>query len=145
MKHPIRLFALLLGVLLTLSCDRADDLNEIFQGQRFKITGLTYNGTKTVKEVTQFYTSTDVYWIAFTNQTFQGTLQAGMPIEGTWSADGNNRTITFHFTSPTDANNAGELSTLIYNILRGATTYSGDKNVLKIMIDNKSFIEMSSM
>ena len=113
----------IVGIPLLAACSTDDDIDEIFIGNRFKITGLTYNGQKTVKDVKEFYDG-DSYWIAFSRTTVTGMLQQGMKIEGTWSADGSSRELSFDLTY--------------------ASSYSGDKNVLIIKRDNSSFIELRS-
>ncbi len=139
-----------IGIILSLcmllaACSREDDVNEIFVGNRFKITGLTYNGQKTVKDVKEFYEVNDTYWISFSQMTVTGVLQSGMVVEGTWSADGSNRQLTIHLTSPTNANGASDICNKVFNILKNATSYSGDSNVLRIKRDNSTYIELSSL
>lgn len=130
--------------LLLIACSNDDDINEIFINNRFKITGLTYNGQKTVKDVKEFYEVNDTYWIAFSQSAITGVLQPGMKIEGTWNADGKSRELSINLTSPRSAEGASDICSKVFSILTHATSYSGDKNVMKIKWDNGSFIEMSS-
>ena len=130
--------------MLLVACSREEDVNEIFSGNRFKITGLTYNGQKTVKDVKEFYEVNDTYWIAFTQMTVTGVLGPGMNVEGTWKADGSNRQLSFNLTSPKNAEGASDICSKVFSILKNATSYSGDKNVLKIKRDDYTFIELSS-
>jgi len=139
-----RIGTILMMCLLLMACSTDDDINEIFMGNRFKITGLTYNGQKTVKDVKEFYEVNDTYWIAFSQSTFTGVLQPGMKIEGTWNANGSNRALSIDITSPRNAEGASDICSKVFSILKNATSYSGDKNVIQIKRDNSSFIELSS-
>jgi hypothetical protein len=135
---------LLMTCLLLLACSTDDDIEEIFIGNRFKITGLTYNGQKTVKDVKEFYEVNDTYWIAFSQSAITGVLQPGMTIEGTWNANGKNRELTIDLISPKNANGASDICSKVFSIIKNATSYSGDKNVLRIKRNGDSFIELSS-
>ena len=135
---------LLMTCLLLLACNTDDDIEEIFIGNRFKITGLTYNGQKTVKDVKEFYEVNDTYWIAFSQSAITGVLQPGMTIEGTWNANGKNRELTIDLISPKNANGASDICSKVFSIIKNATSYSGDKNVLRIKRNGDSFIELSS-
>ena len=135
---------LLMTCLLLLACSTDDDIEEIFIGNRFKITGLTYNGQKTVKDVKEFYEVNDTYWIAFSQSTITGVLQPWMMIEGTWNANGKNRELTIDLISPKNANGASDICSKVFSIIKNATSYSGDKNVLRIKRNGDSFIELSS-
>lgn len=134
---------LLMTCLLLLACSTDDDIEEIFIGNRFKITGLTYNGQKTVKDVKEFYEANDTYWIAFSQSAITGVLQPGMTIEGTWNANGKNRELTIDLISPKNANGASDICSKVFSIIKNATSYSGDKNVLRIKRNGDSFIELS--
>lgn len=150
MRSTIRITTLLAIVVFTLTCnigcDKADDVNEIFgSGQRFKITGITYNGIKSVKEVSEFYASNNVYWIAFNTQSLQGMLQAGTPVEGVWKANGKSHTMTITLNSPQSDEGMSELCRMVFNILRNTTYYSGDSNVIRIYKSNDTYIDLSSL
>ena len=135
---------ILIVCLLLVACNKEDDVSEIFDGHRFKITGLTYNGQKVVKDVKEFYAGENTYWIAFSQLTFSGVLEAGVTIEGSWSADGKSRKLTMRITSPKNVDNVSDLCGKVFNIIKNATEYSGDKNVLQIKKDNSAYIELSS-
>lgn len=128
---------------LFVSCDKEDDIDEIFCNGMFQITGMTYNGIKTVKDVSEFYKQENTYRIKFNKQTFQGTLQAGSHIEGIWNADGTTHFFSMQFGSNTNVTNSNNaIQQKIYQILSGARKYSGDSNVLKIHDDKDSFVEL---
>lgn len=145
MRQATYIITTLLISILAFSCDKEDDIAEIFDGQRFKITGLTYNGIKSVKEVKEFYESDNIYWITFSSQTFHGTLQAGTDIEGAWTAEGKSRQMSMSFSNSTSTDGMSELCRLVYITLRGATSYSGDRNVIRIYKDNNTYVDMSSL
>ena len=91
----------------------------------------------------EFYDG-DSYWIAFSRTTVTGMLQQGMKIEGTWSADGSSRELSFDLTSPRNAEGTSDICSKVFSVLKNASSYSGDKNVLIIKRDNSSFIELRS-
>ena len=99
---------------------------------------------KTVKDVKEFYEVNGTYWIAFSQSTITGVLQPGMTIEGTWNANGKNRELTIDLISPKNANGASDICSKVFSIIKNATSYSGDKNVLRIKRNGDSFIELSS-
>lgn len=137
--------ALALLTCLTLACDKQDDVTEIFTGHRFKITGITWSGIKTVKEVSQFYAEGSTYWVSFNAQSVYGVLQSGSTIEGTWQAEGKHRHLTISLNRPQSADGMSELCTMVYRVLRDATRYSGDKNVLRIYKTDDTYIDLSSL
>lgn len=144
--RQIIILILVLTPLFTLSsCDKDDDIDEIFNGRRFKVTGITYNGQKTISEVSQLYESANTYYIVFNSLTFQGVLQAGTIIEGTWKANGNSRSFSMTFSNITDLTGANAMCNNVYNVLRNATSYSGDKNIIRIIKDKDTYIELSSL
>lgn len=150
MKSTIRIMTMLALAAFTLAlnvgCDKSDDVNEIFgSGQRFKITGITYNGIKSVKEVSEFYAGSNVYWIAFNTQSLQGMLQAGTRVEGTWKADGKSHTMTIRINSPQSDDGMSELCRMVFNILRNTAYYSGDSNVIRLYKSNDTYIDLSSL
>ncbi len=126
------------------SCSSEDDVTEIFNGRRFKITGLTYNGTKVISDVKQFYEDENTYYIVFNSRTFTGALQAGTVIEGTWNANGDTRSFSMAFGNATSLTGANSMCNNVYNVLVNATSYSGDSNVLRIIKDKDTYIELSS-
>lgn len=138
-------YALIILTCLLSGCSTEDDLNEIFIGNTFHITNLTYNSTTISKDLTELYESgNEAYYIVFNNQTFQGTLRKGTHIEGTWHADGKNNRFSMKFGSSTSLPVRSDIQDKIYDILLNAQSYSGDSNVLKIYKDSSSFITLSS-
>ena len=142
-KFILLLLIVLLPVLIATSCSSSDDLDAIFYGKTWYIHGVTINGKKVVSEIKEIYETPGTYQINFTPSTFTGILTSGSTISGTWSADGKKQSIMLHFDKQ-DGVNQTELSSNIFQILKSATSYSGDVNVLKISKDKNNFIELSS-
>ncbi|MBQ4277959.1 MAG: DUF4847 family protein [Bacteroidaceae bacterium] len=145
MRHYLYIVISLMLMCAALSCDKSDDVSEIFTHHEFKITGITFDGIKVVKEVSEFYAGDGVYWLTFSEQALHGMLQADIAIEGNWHADGNGRTLTISLSRPTTTDGMSELCRKVYGILRDATAYSGDKNVIRIYKTSDTYIDLSSM
>lgn len=142
MKAKFLLLCLL--PLLLWNCESEDDVNEIFNGHTWFITGATVDGTSlTGDEIAALYTNTSSYYLTFSASTFSGVLVTGSIVNGTWSADGGDHSISMTFATATNAT-ATSLSSAIYNILRQATSYSGDSNNLIIKQDSRNYVRFSS-
>ena len=122
-------------------CNKSDDLDTIFEG-RFKITSYRHNAQYENDLLKELNNSKDVYYIVFSGKTFSGMLSEGTSIAGTWDASGSDRTFHIDLTSTNNSDN--KLNRMIINILKNATAYSGDHNVVRIKQDNENFIDMSS-
>ena len=144
MKKTFRILTLLLLLTVAAACNTSDDVTEIFNGHRFKITGITYNGIKTTKEAEELYTDNGTYYITFTSQTIQGMLADGIPVDGTWKAEGKGRKMVISLKRPQSADGMSEVCRLIYLTLKDATSYGGDRNVLRIYRDSNTYIDLSS-
>lgn len=144
MKKTFRILTLLLLLTVAAACNTSDDVTEIFNGHRFKITGITYNGIKTTKEAEELYTDNGTYYITFTSQTIQGMLADGIPVDGTWKAEGKGRKMVISLRRPQSADGMSEVCRLIYLTLKDATSYGGDRNVLRIYRDSNTYIDLSS-
>lgn len=144
MKKTFRILTLLLLLTVAAACNTSDDVTEIFNGHRFKITGITYNGIKTTKEAEELYTDNGTYYITFTSQTIQGMLADGIPVDGTWKAEGKGRKMVISLRRPQSAGGMSEVCRLIYLTLKDATSYGGDRNVLRIYRDSNTYIDLSS-
>lgn len=144
MKKTSRILTLLLLLTVAAACNTSDDVTEIFNGHRFKITGITYNGIKTTKEAEELYTDNGTYYITFTSQAIQGMLADGTPVDGTWKAEGKGRKMVISLRRPQSADGMSEVCRLIYLTLKDATSYGGDRNVLRIYRDSNTYIDLSS-
>lgn len=132
-------------VVVFTSCDKEDDIDDIFVGKTWYVTGATINGNSlTGDEIKQLYVSPSSYMIHFSSDnTFSGTLVAGSHISGSWDADGKRQKISMHFTQSENVNQS-TVSSNIYNILKDAATYSGDVNNIQIKEDKKNFVRFTS-
>lgn len=143
MKATISLLTVILLNILIAGCNEEDDIDEIFCNGTFKITGVTSNGVKIVKDISELYEQDGTYLITFNRQTFQGTLLSGTHIEGTWQADGKDGSFSMKFGSNTDVeSSSSSLQQKIYQILINASHYSGDTNVLRLHDNKDSYIEL---
>ena len=75
MKKTFRILTLLLLLTVAAACNTSDDVTEIFNGHRFKITGITYNGIKTTKEAEELYTDNGTYTSHSPHKPFRECLQ----------------------------------------------------------------------
>lgn len=126
------------------SCNKEDDINSIFAGKTWYITGATINGSVINGELLkELYVSPSSYFIQFSSDnTFNGVLVAGSSIAGTWNANGKKNTFSFHFSKSTDVNNSS-LSNNIFNILKDASSYNGDENNVIIKEDNQNIVRFT--
>ncbi len=136
-----RLLILVTVMLALCSCNKSDDLDEIFSG-KFKITGYRVNGQWDNEKLKELNKSMDNYWIIFSGGTFNGMLIENIPFNGTWKADAESRSMKM--TVGEIPVYPSELSRFVINILKNATSYSGDHNVLRIQQDNNNYIDLNS-
>ncbi len=128
---------------VAVSCDSEDDIDEIFIGHTWKITGATINGQGLESDdITALYTTAGTYELTFSASTFNGTLVAGSSISGSWSADGHDKSFSMHF-SKAENTTTPPLTVNLYNILRQSTSYDGDSHVLRIKQDSNNFVRLT--
>jgi len=134
----------LIPSLLATSCQNEDDIDAIFNGKTWFITGGCINGTN-IKgdDLKSIYANANSYFLTFSASTFGGVLVAGSNVSGTWKADGKDQSIFLNFQSESNVN-LSPLSSNIYNILKNAKYYSGDVNVLRISQDDYNYIRLTS-
>ena len=128
-------------VILSTSCSKEDDVDEIFRGKTWYITGGCIEGKVLNTEVKELYTSPDSYYITFGETTFTGKLAADTFISGAWKANGKDRTLSItidEFSNPS----GNVLSAQLQNVLRIAHGYSGDANILTIEAGTQNFIRL---
>ena len=137
----IWLLGAIIMTLMMAGCNKDDDLGNIFNG-KFKITSYRYNGTYEMEKLKEMNKNMNVYCITFSGNTFTGELNAGRFISGKWSADASNRDFKMEMDEaiPTPT----ELSRMIVNIMKNASGYSGDHNVVRIYSDDKNYIDLDS-
>ena len=139
------LTTMLLSVCLLASCDNEDDIDDIFVGKTWYVTGATINGTSiSGDDIKSLYVSPSSYMIYFSSDnTFSGILAASSNISGKWTADGKKQKMTMTFSKAENVNSS-TLSSNIYNILKDATSYSGDVNNIQIKEDKKNFVRFTN-
>ena len=131
-------------LLLSLSCSREDDIDEIFHGRTWYMNGLVVNGIPDKgDEVKTFYgeEGTGIYYITFSAQTFRGTLSSGTNISGTWSANGKHQTIKL-MLDPIES--LIPFDQKLYNILRSVSSYSSGADFIQLKDNNKNVIMFGS-
>jgi len=145
-KHKLLLmvsgvFALLLS-LSSVSCDNEDDISDIFVGRTWYVTGATVNGQSIDgDELKEIYAQADSYRLTFTATAFSGCLVAGSALSGTWTADGKHHTLSIQIKDAANVESS-TVSRNIYYILRGASSYKGDVNELRIYKDTQNFVRL---
>ncbi len=125
------------------SCsDGGDDIEEIFQGKTWYVTGAKVNGLNVNGEdLLQFYSNP--YYMIFTNNSVSGALEHGSEFVGYWQADGESKTLKITVKNYTTGNST-PLSNKVYDILRNATHYAGDANVLYIKQNDNNYIMLNT-
>lgn len=129
----------------TTACDDEDDIGSIFSGKTWYVSGGEINGNPIAGDnLKSIYAVAATYMIYFSSdQSFSGVLAPGSSIAGTWKANGKSNSMTLQF-SKSDNVNASALSTNIYNVLKGATSYSGDENNIRIKEDSHNYIRFTN-
>lgn len=131
----------LIPIIISTSCSPEDDVEEIFMGKTFYISGATINGKSLNEEVKILYENLDSYYITFYDGTFKGRLDKDCLIAGRWTANGKKRTITLKIDT-FDNITGSILSANLYQIFSQAKTYSGDANILTIKADEQNYIRL---
>ena len=145
MKKYLYIFILLLAAttLATVSCNREDDLDEIFVGKTWYMVGGCLNGQPLNTEVKNFYNyGESAYLLNFQSGTFSGTLSTGVQFSGTWRAVAKSRTITLTLTN--GANCTIPFDRNVYTVIKGITYYKGDNQVLLIHADENNYLRLSN-
>jgi len=144
-QYILFLLLVLIPVLIITSCENEDDIEAIFYGKSWKITGATINGTVLNGEkLSQLYVSDDAYTIYFNDGTFSAAFAPGSNAKGTWKANGKKQTFSVNVTSQSGIE-ASELSAQIFTIFRSATQYKGDVNILRILSDQHNYIRLTAI
>ncbi len=129
--------------LLCVSCSKEDDLNELFIGKKWLMTGATINGNVMNSEVKNLYQSgTSAYFINFATSSFNGTLSEGTNISGNWSADGEKKSMTLSITQT--SGNISVFDKNLYTILKNIKKYEGDSNIMILKQDDDNYIRFSA-
>ncbi len=135
----------LLPLAVATSCEREDDVDAIFDGGTWKVTGVTVGGKAlNGEDLKELYLTEGTYVVRFVAGAFSGTLGAGSSMDGTWWANGRNGgfgMVVEHATG-VDVN---KVSASVFGILEGATRYDGDMNVLRIKKDERNYVQLTKM
>lgn len=131
----------LLIIMVLTGCNKEDDLSQIFSGT-FKITSYRYNHQYDNEKIRELNQNLDLYCITFTGNTFALILNADTRVSGTWYADAESREM--RMTLDTDVQTTSELARMIKNIIKNASSYKGDHNVVRIYESSSNFIDIDS-
>lgn len=131
----------LLPVVLSTSCSKEDDIDEIFMGKTFFISGATIGGKPLQDEVKELYQNLDSYYISFSEGTFTARLDPACTLSGRWSANGKDKTLTLAVDQYDNAS-ASKLSQDLYDIIRRVKVYEGDANILIIKADDQNYLRL---
>jgi len=135
----------LLSAVTLVACSSDDDIDDIFIGKTWYMSGGKLNGTDFSKEqVSSLYIYKDSYWIVFSKDTFTGKLSTNTSFSGTWEADGKHRTLKLNVTSSVNCEES-LLDANIFRVIKNVNRYSGDANILEIFSDDNSYINMGSI
>lgn len=131
----------LVGFMLS-GCTTGDDIEEIFVGHTWYMTGAKINGQKLNTDVKIFYQVKNTYFLSFANNNVECVLSASNNIRGTWLANGNRHEISLNLSQKLPSENNFDRS--LYNILCQVKTYKGDSNVVTLYADKDNTITFSS-
>ena len=125
------------------SCDREDDINEIFNGKKWYMKSFVANGKENNKEEIKplYYSGSECYVITFTGNSFMATLSKGATITGTWNADGKKQTLALWVRDTQGISTT--LDKTLVEIIKNVSSYDGDANILTIKKDKSNLIRLS--
>ena len=141
----IRLILYLTTALFALTaCSNEDDIDEIFVGKTWYMTGIVINGTTSSEETRNFYKDADAncYFITFSSDNFQGKLSSDVNFSGTWEANGKHQTITLHLQQKPNPYHLFDKQLL--HILASVKSYKSGADFLHLNDDNQNTIRFGS-
>ena len=145
LKPICRIILAMLVCTFFTACTQDDDIEEIFIGKTWYMSGGKLNGTDFSKdEVSELYVNKDSYWIVFSNNSFNGRLSAGSNLSGTWEADGKHRTLKLNITTAENCETI-VLDRNILHVLKNINRYRGDANILEIFSEEDSYINFGAV
>lgn len=136
---------LLLTLPLLCGCNNEDDLETIFQSGTWNVANFfTTTNWNDDNKFTQLYKEPNEIE-AFNKMaidfkedgTITGTLSGGTSFEGTWRADGKERTLTINI-SRTTGNTSERLNKAVLDHLKEVRYYKGDSGMLKLASEGKN-------
>ena len=132
-KTKIILSLLLLSATLA-SCDSGDSLTDIFLSHTWKLSHFK-DGNIVPLDCTG-------YTLKFYDTTFEFTTKNGATITGYWTADNKERTFSCSQVKVNNGTISGDaVAQRAEKIFKGARSYEGDTNYLKIMIQDNNFMQ----
>ena len=148
LKNPFYILTIVAFGIVSLffvSCNNEDDIESIFSGKTWYITGATINGRSIGgDDIKELYLVNQSYMLYFSSDnSFSGVICPDSYVSGRWSADGHNNKINLDFNKYDNVNNT-VLSTNIFNILKSSQSYSGDINNLIIKNNSENYVRFSS-
>lgn len=141
----IRLILYLTTALFALTaCSNEDDIDEIFVGKTWYMTGIVINGTTSSEETRNFYKDADAncYFITFSSDNFQGKLSSDVNFSGTWEANGKHQTITLHLQQRPNPDLLFDKQLL--HILASVKSYKSGADFLHLNDNNQNTIRFGS-
>jgi hypothetical protein len=131
---------LLLLPLMLISCNKGDDLREIFLSHSWSL-AFIQEGHKENPEISS-PAKNSAYTLKFYDDTFAFTTKNGTTITGYWQADNKERTFRCSQVRVSSGSVAGDrIAMKADSIFRNARDYEGDSNYLKIMIQENHFMQ----
>lgn len=140
-KTVYTLFIYMAIVLGLAGCKNEDDIEEIFVGKTWYITGGYVQGRPLAgDDLHTLCQSSQEYLVSFSQDTFTGVL-SGTTYAGKWEANGKKR--SFRLEIRQEANPQSQLDRLIYSTMKNATRYEGDSNIIRLHADDGNYINLS--
>lgn len=138
MNRVLIILSLFFSLFSLASCERTDDIDEIFYGKTWYMNGGTLNGKGMNTDVKSFYETLDSYYIIFTPNTFKGKMANDAPFSGKWTVDGKKHEITLYFDSKPTVHS--DLDQQIYDVLKSAKEYESGATFLFIRQDRSNIV-----
>ena len=144
MKYTLYILYTLMAVMMGMSsCKKSDDIDQIFTSKTWYMTsGMIQGQPITGENLKKFFVSQNTYVLNFGAKALSGALSSGLPLNGTWTADGKSNDMKLQFSGSPTAENPFDSNLL--NILRGVVRHSGDENIVTLYADGNNFIGFSS-
>ena len=134
-KTRIILSLLLLSSFIV-SCDKGDDLREIFLSHPWNLSFFKEGDSITSPA------KNSSYELKFYDNTFVFTTKSGTTITGYWQAENKERTFTCSQVRVSNGSTVGDkIAMKAEKFFKEAKNYEGDSNYLKIMIQKNGFMQ----
>lgn len=140
MRTLYKIFTLSIIAILSsclLSCERKDDIEEIFTNKTWYMNGKVFNGLKANSEIKTFYEyGSNAYFIHFSQESFNCVLSPNVQLSGTWQADGKAQTIHLSFNEK--PMNLQPFDAQIFEIISSAKEYRSGADFMDIIKDRNN-------